>query len=283
MAAWLSGFLGVVIFAGSMPATRLVVLEMPPFFTTYARAATAGLLAAAALIVFRAKWPVRADIPALLYVSASVVVGFPLLTAFALRLVPASHAVMLFGMSPLSTAAFALLRVGDRPAPAFWICAAMGAAAVASYAFLQSDCGSLVGNVLMVAAVVVCGLGYAEGGRLACRLPGWQVICWALVISLPAMLPLALATMPGNLGRIHMPTLAGLAYVSIFSAVLGFAFWYRGLALGGVAAVGQLQLLQPFIGLTISAVIFGEVIRPEMLLTAAAVAVCVAGARHFAS
>jgi drug/metabolite transporter (DMT)-like permease len=139
-----------------------------------------------------------------------------------------------------------------------------------------------VGDALMLAAIIVCGLGYAEGAKLSRTLGGWQVISWALVLSLPVMLVLSLATLPSSLAQIGLPAWIGLAYVSLFSMLIGFIFWYRGLAQGGIAAVGQLQLLQPFFGLAIAAALLGEPVTSTMLLTTVGVILCVFGARKFA-
>ena len=133
----------------------------------------------------------------------------------------------------------------------------------------------------MLSAIVVCGLGYAEGAALSRRLGGWQVISWALVLSLPLMLPLALLTMPTHWGDIAVDAWGGLFYVSLFSMLIGFIFWYRGLALGGIAAVGQLQLLQPFFGLTLAATLLGEPVSVAMLTVTLGVVACVAGAKRF--
>src|SRR5262249_19153559 len=157
-------------------------------------------------------------------------------------------------------------RGGERPRAAFWLFSCLGSALVAGFALSQGVTASPVGDLLMLAAVVVCGLGYAEGAKLSRRLGGWQVISWALVMSLPVMLALALGTMPPSLADIGGAAWMGLAYVSLFSMLIGFIFWYRGLALGGIAAVGQLQLLQPFFGLALAATLLGEQVSGVMLV-----------------
>jgi drug/metabolite transporter (DMT)-like permease len=134
----------------------------------------------------------------------------------------------------------------------------------------------------MVAAILACGLGYAEGAILARRLGGWQVISWALLLALPMMAAMALVTMPGSWRGIAGPAWLGLAYVSIFSMLVGFVFWYRGLALGGIAGVGQLQLLQPFFGLALAGLLLHEAVPSMMVAVTGVVVVCVAGARRFA-
>lgn len=279
---WISGFIGMTIFSGSLPATRAAVAAFDPMFLTAARAAIAGLLAVAALLALREKRPGRADLLALAGVALGVVVGFPLLTALALRDISAAHSVVFVGLLPLATAAFAVLRGGERPRPLFWLFSTLGAALVAGFALTRGGEASLVGDGLMLAAIVVCGYGYAEGAKLSRRLGGWQVICWALALSLPLAAPAALALMPAALGGVGLPAWLGLAYVSLFSMLIGFIFWYRGLALGGVAAVGQLQLLQPFFGLVLAALLLGETVSASMIATAGLVVACVAGAKRFA-
>ena len=279
---WVNGFLGVLIFSGSLPATRVGVMEFDPVFLTVARAAIAGLLAGALLLVFGARRPARGDLLSLAIVALGVVVGFPLLTALALEHVTSAHSIVFIGLLPLATAIFGVLRGNERPRPAFWFFSCLGSALVAGFALAQGITVSPVGDLLMLAAIVVCGLGYAEGAKLSRRLGGWQVICWALVLSLPGMLVLAAFVLPPSLAGISGPAWAALGYVSLFSMLVGFVFWYRGLAQGGIAAVGQLQLLQPFLGLGLAAGLLHEEVSPLMLAVTGAVMLCVAGARKFA-
>ncbi|WP_262032356.1 DMT family transporter [Microvirga sp. Mcv34] len=279
---WLSGFLGVLIFSGSLPATRIAVADIDPLFLTVARASIAGLLGAVLLLGLRQKRPARRDLLPLMIVSLGVVVGFPLLTALALRHVTAAHSIVFIGLLPLATAIFGVVRGKERPRPAFWIFSGFGACLVAGFALVQGVSASPVGDLLMVAAVLLCGLGYAEGATLARRLGGWQVISWALVLSLPFMVGLSLLTLPSSWASIGTPAWLSLAYVSLFSMLIGFVFWYRGLALGGIAGVGQLQLLQPFFGLALSAVLLNESVGWPMIAVTLGVILCVVGAKRFA-
>jgi len=153
---------------------------------------------------------------------------------------------------------------------------------VVGFGLMRGLSASLAGDALMLAAIVVCGLGYAEGAKLSRKLGGWQVISWALVFSLPLMLGLALLAMPSSLAGIPAPAWFAFGYVSLFSMLIGFIFWYRGLAQGGIAAVGQLQLLQPLFGLALAGGLLGEPVTPAMLVATVAVILCVAGARKFA-
>ncbi|RUW26852.1 MULTISPECIES: DMT family transporter [unclassified Mesorhizobium] len=279
---WVNGFVGVLIFSGSLPATRVAVADFDPTFLTSARAAIAGLLGLAMLILFRQKRPERGDLLSLAIVALGVVVGFPLLTALALKHVTSAHSIIFVGLLPLATAIFGVLRGGERPRPAFWLFSCLGSALVAGFALMQGGTASPIGDGLMLAAIIVCGLGYAEGAALSRRLGGWQVICWALAISLPIMLVLTFATLPPSFVGIGSGAWAGLAYVSLFSMLIGFVFWYRGLAQGGIAAVGQLQLLQPFFGLALAASLLHEQVSPLMIAVTVAVVLCVVGAKRFA-
>lgn len=279
---WLSGFIGVLIFSGSLPATRMAVLDFDPTFLTSARAAIAGLLGIAMLLLFREKRPERGDLVSLVVVALGVVVGFPLLTALELKHVTAAHSIIFVGLLPLATAIFGVLRGGDPPRPAFWLFSCLGSALVAGFALTQGVTASPVGDGLMLAAVVACGLGYAEGAALSRKLGGWQVICWALALSLPVMLALTFATLPPSFAGVGSGAWIGLAYVSLFSMVIGFVFWYRGLAQGGIAAVGQLQLLQPFFGLALAATLLHEQVSPLMVVVTLGVVACVFGAKKFA-
>ena len=279
---WINGLIGVVIFAGSLPATRVAVADLSPTFLTGARASIAAVLGLALLVLLRQPRPQRADLPALAVTALGVVVGFPLLTALALQHVTSAHSIVFLGVLPLCTAIFAVLRAGERPRPAFWLFSVAGAAFVVGYAAMGGMEASLRGDLLMLAAVIVCGLGYAEGARLSRTLGGWQVISWALALSLPVMLPITLLTMPASFGHVGMPAWLGLAYVSLFSMLIGFMFWYRGLAQGGIAAVGQLQLFQPFMGLGLAALLLHEKVSWTMLVVTRAAVVCVAGAKKYA-
>lgn len=279
---WLNGLVGVAIFAGSLPATRVAVAGFDPLFLTCARACIAALPAFLLLWALRQPWPRTTDMPALLVTALGVVVGFPLLTAFALQHITSAHSIVFLGILPLCTAAFAVLRGGERPRPVFWLFSLLGSACVVGWAAAGDLSTSMMGDLLMLGAVVVCGLGYAEGARLSRRLGGWQVISWALLLSLPLMLPLMLLVWPQSFQGVDTPAWLGLAYVSLFSMLIGFVFWYRGLAMGGIAAVGQLQLLQPFLALGLASLLLGETVSATMLGVTLVAVLCVVGARKYA-
>ncbi len=279
---WVSGLIGVIIFSGSLPATRVAVGGFTPLFLTSARAVIAALLGAALLLVLRQRRPTASDLGSLAIVAIGVVIGFPLLTGLALQHITSAHSMVLVGLLPLATAIFGVLRGGERPKPAFWLFSIVGGLSIAGFAWSQSGGASTTGDFLMVASILLCGLGYAEGATLSRRLGGWQVISWALVLALPVMALVAFASLPRNWVGIGLPVWAGLAYVSVFSMLVGFVFWYRGLALGGIAGVGQLQLLQPFFGLVLAGLLLHEPIAWTMIAVTGMVVLCVAGAKRFA-
>lgn len=279
---WLNGFIGVLIFSGSLPATKIAVMDLPPFFVTVARATIAGLLALGVLLLFKEKRPAKNQLVPLTIVALGVVVGFPLLTAFALQYITTAHSVVFIGLLPLVTAVFGVLRAGERPRAAFWIFSVAGSLLVIGYAIAQGVSASVTGDILMLLAIILCALGYAEGARLSKTLGGWQVISWALVLSLPVMALLAFYSLPSSFAGVRASAWTGLAYVSLFSMFLGFIFWYRGLIQGGIAAVSQLQLLQPFFGLTLAATLLHEQVSIGMLGITAGVILCVAGSKKFA-
>ena len=279
---WLNGLVGVAIFSGSLPATRVAVQQLSPWFVTGARACIAAALGAVLLRLLQQARPQARQWLSLVMVAIGVVLGFPLLTALALQHASSAHTIVFIGLLPLCTAMFAVWRGGERPTTGFWLFAIIGGFSVAAYAFVNSDGAPWYSDVLMVAAIIVCGMGYAEGAKLSHALGGWQVISWALLLSVPIMLPLALWSWPDNVVAVSAHTWWGLAYVSVFSMLIGFVFWYKGLAQGGIAAVGQLQLLQPFMGLALAALLLGEAVSTGMVLVTLLAVVCVAGAKRFA-
>jgi len=279
----LLGLAGVAIFSLTLPFTRLAVRELDPLFLTLGRALGAAVLAGGWLRLRRAPLPRRAALWPLAIVALGCVLGFPLLSSMAMRSVPASHGAVLAGMLPLATALYAALRGFERPSKGFWLVALLGTGLVLVFALGQGGGALQRADLLMFGAVNAAAAGYAEGGRLARRLGGQEVICWALVLAaVPAAI--LLLTLPGDrLGRLATAGPASwlaFGYVTVFSMFIGFFFWYRGLALGGVARVGQVQLLQPFLSLAGAAVLLGENLTMANVGFALAVIATVALGRH---
>lgn len=260
----LLGLLGVVIFALTLPMTRLAVgtVEAPQMsgvFIALGRAVVAAALSAAFLWATRAPWPRRDDLLPLAITAGGVVFGFPLFTSVAMRYVEAVHASVIVGVLPLATAAVAALLHRQRPSTGFWLCAVLGSALVVGFAVLRSGSAGLTlhpADMLLLAAMLCAAVGYAYGARLSQRMRAEHVICWALLIALPITLPLAVATRPTT--ALHASAWWGFAYTAVFSMWLGFFAWYRGLALGGTVRVSQIQLVQPFLGMLMAVPLLGE-------------------------
>ena len=260
---WL-GLLGIVIFSVTLPMTRLAVgtadaPQMSGAFIAFGRAVVAAGLSAVFLLATRAPLPQRQHWLPLAMTALGVVFGFPLLTSIAMRYVEAVHASVIVGVLPLATAAVGALLHRQRPSSGFWWCAAVGSAMVVAFAVLRSGGGG--GSVhfadgLLLAAMLCAAIGYGYGGRLSQQMRAEHVICWALVISLPLTLPLALLTYPA--APMKALTWAAFGYVAVFSMWLGFFAWYRGLALGGTVRVSQVQLVQPFLSMLFAVPLLGE-------------------------
>jgi drug/metabolite transporter (DMT)-like permease len=259
---WL-GLVGVVIFALTLPMTRLAVgtpeaPQMSGVFIALGRAVVAAMLSAAFLVATRAPWPRKEDWFPLAVTSAGVVFGFPLFTSIAMRYVEAVHASVIVGVLPLATALVGALLHRQRPSAGFWICAALGSALVVAFALLksQSGFGLHTADLLLLAAMACAAVGYGYGARLSQRMRAEHVICWALLIALPLTLPFAFLTRPAS----ALPSSAwwGFAYVAVFSMWLGFFAWYRGLAIGGTVRVSQVQLVQPFLSMLFAVPLLGE-------------------------
>ena len=268
------GALGVVIFAMTLPMTRLAVgdasaPQLPPAFVTAGRAALAGLLSVFYLLAVRAPLPARRHAPALAISALGTVFGFPLCLALALREVPAMHAAVVTGLMPLSTAIFGAWVFRQRPSAGFWACALAGCALVLGFAAWQGGGAVSAGDGWLLLAVLFTGIGYVGGAKVAADVPAPQVICWVLVCSLPLTLPAALWTWPS--APASTAAWGGFVYVSLFSMWLGFFAWYRGLTLGGVVRVSQVQLIQPFIALLFAVPVLGERLDGVTLLFSLAV------------
>ncbi len=263
---WL-GLLGVVIFAMTLPMTRLAVgpasdPQLPPLFVTAGRAALAGVLSALYLFATtnvrrqRPQIPPRHQLPAFAVCALGTVVGFPLFLALALREIDAMHAAVISGVLPLATAAAAAWSFRQRPSAGFWICAVLGCALVLAFAAYKGSGRLSIADGLLLLSVFSASIGYVAGARLSAQMRAEHVICWVLVMSLPLTLPVTLIYWPS--APVRAVAWGGFAYVTLFSMWLGFFAWYRGLALGGTVRVSQIQLLQPFLALLFAVPVLGE-------------------------
>lgn len=270
------GFLGVLIFSFTFPATRMAVTAFSGIFVGLGRAIVAGVLAALILAIRREPLPAREHWPSLFAVIAGVIIGFPVLSSIALQTLPASHGAVINGLLPAMTAFVGALRTGERPPAAFWMSVFVGMAAVLIFAAVEGAGHLQAGDLLLLGAVAVGAVGYVEGGKLARVMGGWRTICWALVFALPLLiLPaiLSFAAMPVK--PITPTALFGFAYVSVMSMLVGFFAWYFALAVGGIARVSQVQLLQPVLTIIWSALVLGERLKPETMIAALFVIIAV--------
>lgn len=259
-AGMLLGFLGVSAFSLTLPVTRHAVEYFSPVLIGCGRGVMAALAASAYLLLTRSRVPARRELVGLAVVAAGIVIGFPLMSAYAMLHVPSAHGAVMLGILPLATAFFGALIAGERPSLAFWLAGVAGAGAVVIFALVQSGSGGLqLADLALLGAVASAAIGYAEGARLSQTLGGWRVICWALVLSLPLLaVPTAYELYRLDPRAPTVEAWGGFVYLGLVSQFLAFLFWYRGLALGGIARVSQVQLLQIFLTLFASALMLKE-------------------------
>ena len=278
----LLGALGVLAFSLTFPATTAAEASFSPVVVGVGRAVPAAALGAAVLAARRERLlPPRAALRRLLVVALMVGVGFGLLSALALRHVSSVHGAVLTGLIPAATAGMAVWRARERPRASYWAALAAGLAVVIGFAVIQGGGRLRAADLLLLAAIAVAGVGYTEGGILARDYGGWRVICWALILALPVTLPVAaLSAVASPPHHVTAAAVAGLSYVSIVSMCLGFFAWYKGLATGGVARIGRLQLAQPALTLLWSALLLGERVSWLTAMAAAAVIAATAVGRN---
>jgi drug/metabolite transporter (DMT)-like permease len=276
----LLGLFGVTAFALTLPITRSIISAFDPVFIACGRGVIAGLLGGIWILMRKPKLPVRKQWLPLIITALGVVFGFPLFSAIAMQSVPASHGGVVLGLLPLITAVFGAVIYGERPSLAFWLACIVGSGLVVVYSLLQGGGHLQLGDFWLLASVASAALGYAVGANLSKQIGGLQVISWALIISFPFLLIVSLYTFPTGFFTISMGEWSGFLYLSIVSQWLGFLFWYQGLALGGIARVSQVQLLQPFITLFASVIIVGELIGLTTIIFALVVVMIVGFGRY---
>lgn len=274
------GFVGVVAFSFTVVFTRVAVGGVSPLLIGCGRAVIAAALAAGALMLTRQARPSTRQWLRLTIVAGGIVVGFPLLTSYALTTVPASHGAVVIALLPAATAAVAVLRTHERPPRSFWMFAAAGA--VAAVGFAAAHGGGVAElhwpDLLLFGAVLAAAVGYAEGGLLARELGAWQTVSWALVLAAPAMIALSALSVMTRPPTASPAQWAAFAYLAVVSMFLGFFAWYRGLAIGPMARVSQVQLVQPVLSILWAALLLGERVTAATLLGGLAVVACAAGA-----
>ncbi|MEU7161764.1 DMT family transporter [Streptomyces chrestomyceticus] len=275
--------LGVASFSLTFPATAWALEGMGAWTVVTLRSVLAAAVAGICMLVLRVRLPERRHWAGLAVVAAGVVLGFPLLTTLALETSTTSHAAVVVGLLPLTTAAFSAVRTGARPSRTFWTAALAGAAVVIGFAVQQSGGALSTGDLYLFAALLVCAAGYTEGGRLARHLPGWQVIGWALLLALPVTVPGAALALVAEPPHLTAHAVAGLLWLALGSQFLGLVVWYRGMAAIGVSKASQLQLAQPLLTLVWSVLLLGEQLPLAAPVSAVAVLVCIVVTQRSAS
>ncbi|MEV0798293.1 DMT family transporter [Kribbella sp. NPDC050281] len=274
-AGTIAALVAVASFSLSFPATVWTTRGMGPWTATGARGLLAGILAAVLLAALRVRRPQRKDLPGLLIVAGGCVIGFPLLTTLALQTSTTAHSAVVVGLLPIATASASALLTRRRLPATFWLAACAGAAAVVVFTLSQHHGSVSVADLYLLAALVVCALGYAEGGRLAGHLPGWHVIAWAVVLALPVSIAITLIAVPREPLQLSASSLLGLAYIAGISQLGGFVVWYRGMGIIGVAKASQLQLAQPLLTLVWSVLLMNEHLPVTAPITAVVVLLCI--------
>ena len=272
--AW--GLLGVLAFSFTVPFTRVAVGGLSPLFIGSGRAVIAAVLAIAALSLTRQRFPNRVQWIRLAVVAGGIVVGFPLLTSFALTTAPASHGAVVIALLPVATAVLAVIRGKERPPVSFWVMAVIGAVVAIGFAALQGGGFTHLtsSDLLLFAAVIAASIGYAEGGLLARELGAWQTVSWALVIASPLMLALTITAAVQQPPTGTLSQWAAFSYLAVVSMFLGFFAWYRGLAIGPMAQVSQVQLTQPVLSILWAALLLHEQLTWTTILGGIAVILC---------
>jgi len=272
----LLGFLGMCLFAGTLPATRLAVSGFNPLFLTVARAALAGSAGLIVLLVVRRRVPARSLWLEIFVAAFCTVVGFPLFAALAMMTVPAAHGGVVLGILPLATATAAAIFAHERPSLGFWLSSTIGAMIVLTF-ILRRNAGETIsaGDLFLLGTVASGALGYTFSGRLAARMPGWEVISWQVVIFLPLATLATFVLWPDDIANVPVPSWTGLGYVGFISQYTAFFVFNAALAIGGIARVGQVMLLQPFVIVALALPVNGEPINVETILFAAAVVITV--------
>ena len=257
----LLGFIAVCAFGLTLPATRLATNYFDPIFIGLGRASLAAIVAVIFLLVFKAKIPTKRQLVKLAFVAAGVVIGFPVLTSIAMQTLPASHGGVVLGVLPLATAAVGALVAHERPSLGFWLVGLVGSCLVVTFALTDGVGGIQFADLILLAAIFAAAVGYAVGATLVKELGGWQVICWALVLVFPLNILPAISVAPDEFAAIPVQGWLSFLYLALISQLCGFFVWYKGLDLGGIARVSQVQLLQPFITLLAAVMLLGESIN----------------------
>ena len=257
----LLGFIAVCAFGLTLPATRVAVSYFDPIFIGLGRASLAAIVAAILLLIFKVKIPTKPQWVKLALVAAGVVIGFPVLTSIAMQTLPAAHGGVILGVLPLATTTMAVVVAHERPSVGFWLVGFIGSCLVITFALVDGAGGIQLADLVLLGAIFAAAVGYALGATLVKELGGWQVICWALVLVFPLNILPAISSAPTELAAVPIQGWLSFLYLALISQLCGFFIWYKGLDLGGIARVSQVQLLQPFITLFAAVILLGESIN----------------------
>ena len=245
----LLGFIGVLMFSLTLPFTRIAVAELSPYFVTFGRSTLGGICALILFAFTRPKLPTKTQLIRLSVMALGVVYGFPLFVSIAMKTLPSAHGGIVLGVLPIATAVVGAIRFKERPSLAFWITAVIGSLLVITYASLNGGGGLVVEDWLLFIAIASAAIGYSEGGKLSEEMSSVDVISWALVLTLPINVLLTYRYFDFEINSVSLSAVISFIYVGLISMYIGFFFWYKGIAIGGIARVGQVQLLQPFLTL----------------------------------
>lgn len=262
------GLVGVTAFGLTLPATKIAIPYLDPIFIGLGRAAFAAIFAVIFLFWFREKYPNKDQFVKLLIVSLGVVIGFPVFSSWAMLYVPASHAGVIAGVLPLATSMVGVLIGSEKPSFSFWVVSLFGSFLVITYALLQGSGALHIADFALLAAIISAAIGYAVGAKLSKDLGGWQVICWALIIAFPFIIIPTIIYAPESIRHFPLSTYASFLYLTLISQLIAFFAWYKGLAMGGIVRISQIQLLQPFITIFASVILLAEVINIETIVFA---------------
>jgi drug/metabolite transporter (DMT)-like permease len=262
----LFGLLGVIAFGLTLPMTKLITPYFDPIFIGLGRSVLASIVAILILLKFTNSIPNKKQFIQLFFIALGVVIGFPIFTSIAMQSVPASHGAIVVGILPLATAVAGVIITNEKPSFSFWIMSIIGTILVISYTLMQGGGSLQKADLSLFIAIISVSIGYAIGGKLSKELGGWQVICWALVISLPFIIIPVINYAPHNLLNLPISVYLSFLYLALISQLFGFFVWYKGLAMGGIARVSQIQLLQTFITIGASVILLNEKINFQMII-----------------
>ncbi|KXY31012.1 DMT family transporter [Bacillus sp. FSL K6-0067] len=269
------GFIGIICFSFTLPATSIAVPYFGATIVGLGRTVIAAIIVAIIFIIKKEKIPNKNQMKGIFIVAIGATLAFPLLTTFAMKSLPVSHGAIELALLPLATAGFAVWRGGEKLTKRYWISSVIAAISVVVYAMYLGLGQLQKGDIALLAAVLLLGLSYAEGGKLSKELGSWQVIAWAILFGAPFfIIPVGLSVSTDML-QAPIEAWISLLYLAIVSQFFAYVAWYAGMSLGGIARVGQIQYLQPFLMIGFSVLFLDESITWHTVVLAFVVVICV--------